>query len=126
MKQANDTRLWLDRVQGQEVFGLFTDQKFYSVEYKGEQTEELQSFLHDLNLYQEWARESFLNARAGIEMPEFPLLSGGLLQQQLNTSIDILEQTRVERNKLKEIIHDEEASKQREYERETGSEEGGV
>lgn len=79
MKHSDDNRLWLDRAQGQEVFGLYEDQRFYSVQYTGGSEEEIRAFLSNVRDYEAWAREAFLAIRSGQEAPPFP---EHLLQEQ--------------------------------------------
>lgn len=72
MRLKTDQRLWLDRVQGREEFGLFPDSRFYSVEFVSDDKERISAFLEKVATYRRWARDSYLEQRAGREALPFP------------------------------------------------------
>ena len=71
-KTKEDTRLWLDKQQGQEVFSIFPDQRFYSVEYPGEDTDKIVAFLEKKLEFDAWCRDAFHAVQQGAEIPPLP------------------------------------------------------
>lgn len=70
MKIQNDQRVWLDKTQGLETFGAFEDQKFYSVQYAGEYNDLVRAEMARVERWQAWCKQAYMNARAGLDMPE--------------------------------------------------------
>ena len=59
-------RAWLDKAQLQDVYGIFDEQKFYSVEYLEDDREAVAEFAKKVSEFQAWAREAYLQARQGV------------------------------------------------------------
>jgi len=72
MQTANDRRIWIDRVQGKEMFLPALTQKFYSVEYEGPNKEEIMAFTEKVEEFALWARDAFRASRAGDAPPPVP------------------------------------------------------
>lgn len=72
MKTKGDQRVWLDRYQGREEFGVFSDQKFYSVEYDGPNKDDVIAFAEKVAEFNAWCKAGYLEKRAGREIPPPP------------------------------------------------------
>lgn len=76
MKTANDTRLWVDRYQGRESFGIFPDQAFYSAEITERLTKAdadvVRSLMAIQTLYHDWCRDVFVAVQHGADVPPVP------------------------------------------------------
>jgi hypothetical protein len=69
MLAIKNGRVWLDKAQLQEVYGAFAEQKFYSVEYLGDDVESVKTLATVVAHFQEWAKEAYLQARMGNPTP---------------------------------------------------------
>jgi hypothetical protein len=74
MRTANDNRLWFDKADGKTLFGVFTDQRFYSSQfeetYEGE-ADDLRALVDLFEQYTKWCKDNYLERRAG--NPQIPL-----------------------------------------------------
>ena len=73
MRRADDPRLWFDKADGKTIYGVFTDQRFYSSEYVGPDDEKaaVRFCMDVLETYSEWCKANYLGIRAG--QPQLPL-----------------------------------------------------
>lgn len=72
MRTANDKRLWLDKADGVTTYGLYPDQRFYSVEY-ADSNDVVLAFREYVLEYNDWCKAAYVATREGVELPPFPV-----------------------------------------------------
>ncbi len=64
--------IYLDRVAEREFYGIFPDQRFYSVEYRGELPDEVAAFAAQVTEFEAFCKEAYRAVNANGEMPSPP------------------------------------------------------
>lgn len=74
MRRADDPRLWFDKADGKTIYGVFTDQRFYSSEYVAPDDEKdaVRFYIDVLESYSNWCKANYLGIRAGQQQIPLP------------------------------------------------------
>lgn len=65
-------RLWFDKADGRTTYGVYPDQRFYAMQYEGDQREEVDALRSIVEGFSEWCKVNYLSKRQGLPEAALP------------------------------------------------------